>query len=102
MRRVGKALFAPCPPTISRSYSEWWARGARHRARIRATRWLCPPYDLDCFVASLLANDEERVRATRLPVLAEPCNATRIRGWQRREHTKASSMCDCKNISFPA
>src|SRR6516165_4233575 len=22
----------------------WWARGACHRARIRATRWLCPPY----------------------------------------------------------
>src|SRR5450631_1723513 len=23
----------------------WWARGACHRARIRATRWLSPPYD---------------------------------------------------------
>ena len=29
-----------------RSYHDWhwWARGACHRARIRATRWLCPPY----------------------------------------------------------
>src|SRR6185295_13672036 len=26
--------------------SEWCARGARHRAPIRATRWLCPPHDL--------------------------------------------------------
>ena len=24
--------------------SRWWARGACHRARVRATRWLCPPY----------------------------------------------------------
>jgi hypothetical protein len=34
-----KALFAPCPP-LRRS---WWAR---HRARIRAARWLCQPYAL--------------------------------------------------------
>jgi hypothetical protein len=25
---------------------KWWARGACHRARMRATRWLCPPYEL--------------------------------------------------------
>src|SRR5207253_7250475 len=25
-------------------HPKWWARGACHRARIRATRWLCPPY----------------------------------------------------------
>ena len=32
-------------PTIYRQrHPEWWARGACHRARIRATRWLCPPY----------------------------------------------------------
>ena len=43
-RRVGKGAsrrahqFDPRP--------EWWARGACHRARIRATRWLCPPYAL--------------------------------------------------------
>jgi hypothetical protein len=36
------------------------------------------------------------------PGLAAPCKATRIRGWQRRDYTKASSMCDCKNISIPA
>ena len=27
-------------PTI---FCRWWARGVYHRARIRATRWLCPP-----------------------------------------------------------
>jgi hypothetical protein len=31
---------------------------------------------------------------------AAPCNTTRTRGWQRREYTTASSMGDCKNISF--
>src|SRR6267142_3119698 len=30
---------------------EWWARGVYHRARIRATRWLCPP-DLSAVIAS--------------------------------------------------
>ena len=39
VRRVGKGALAPCPPS-----DNWWARGACHRARIRATRWLCPPY----------------------------------------------------------
>jgi hypothetical protein len=29
-----------------RSAREWCARGACHRARIRATRWLCAPYAL--------------------------------------------------------
>ena len=29
---------------LSTSWFERWARGACHRARIRATRWLCPPY----------------------------------------------------------
>ena len=29
---------------LSSSWFERWARGACHRARIRATRWLCPPY----------------------------------------------------------
>jgi hypothetical protein len=33
-----------------------WARGACHRARVRATRWLCPPYAL-----------------TRLRILAARC-----------------------------
>jgi hypothetical protein len=44
--RVGKgARFAPCPPTMqSILFVGWWARGACHRARVRATRWLCPPY----------------------------------------------------------
>ena len=58
-------------PTIPDAL-RWWARGACHRARVRATRWLCPPYKLrrrhceersnpprrtrmDCFVALLLA-----------------------------------------------
>src|SRR3979490_11586 len=34
--RVGKGALAPCPP----DGVNWWARGACHRARIRATRWL--------------------------------------------------------------
>src|ERR1700709_2543989 len=42
LRRVGKGALAPCPPPSPRM--EWWARGACHLARIRATRWLCPPY----------------------------------------------------------
>ena len=38
--RVGKAaLFAPGPP-FSNS-AQWWARST---GRVRATRWLCPPY----------------------------------------------------------
>src|ERR1700738_3901002 len=32
----------------------WWARGACHRARIRATRWLCPPYNF-CHSRVILA-----------------------------------------------
>jgi hypothetical protein len=28
---------------LERDAEEWWARGACHRARVRATRWLCPP-----------------------------------------------------------
>src|SRR5260370_42459147 len=36
-RRVGwaKALFAPCPPSF-RCEWDWWARGACHRAALRA------------------------------------------------------------------
>jgi hypothetical protein len=26
------------------SLEGWWARGVYHRARVRATRWLSPPY----------------------------------------------------------
>src|ERR1700737_1807953 len=40
-----KALFAPCPPNSSYGARRWWARGVYHRARVRATRWLCPPYE---------------------------------------------------------
>src|SRR6202158_3821908 len=40
-----KAHFAPCPPCPDQE-ALWWARGVYHRARIRATRWLCPPYVL--------------------------------------------------------
>ena len=29
--------------------TRWWAHGTCHRARIRATRWLCPPYETDSF-----------------------------------------------------
>src|SRR5215204_2967100 len=39
-----KALFAPCPPSWAGYCDRRWARGACHRARIRATRWLSPPY----------------------------------------------------------
>src|SRR6202048_1901396 len=45
-RRVGKGVLAPCPPYSFQSHRRWWARGACHRARVRATRWLCPPYTL--------------------------------------------------------
>src|SRR6185312_16744099 len=31
-------------PTVFVLGDNWWAGGACHRARIRATRWLCPPY----------------------------------------------------------
>ena len=47
-------------PTIQRSASSWWARGVYHRARIRATRWLCPPYELNTTSRS---RDADRVRA---------------------------------------
>src|SRR5712664_1890501 len=39
--RVGKGALAPCPP----HGVNWWARGVYHRARVRATRWLCLPYE---------------------------------------------------------
>ena len=39
---MGKAKRAH--HSVSRLMEKWWARGACHRARIRATRWLCPPY----------------------------------------------------------
>ena len=50
--RVGKGALAPCPPFLAKRHPEWWARGACHRARIRATRWLCPRYELIRVIAS--------------------------------------------------
>src|SRR5439155_18906601 len=52
-RRVAKGALAPCPPSHAPT-QERWARGACHRARVRATRWLCPPY------ASLPPPEERR------------------------------------------
>src|SRR5258705_6980034 len=47
IRKLGKGALAPCPPSKNQQplCVEWWARGACHRARVRATRWLCPSYD---------------------------------------------------------
>ena len=42
-RRMGKGALGAVPPF--RSTIHWWARGVYHRARIRATRWLCLPYE---------------------------------------------------------
>src|SRR5206468_11938450 len=70
--RVGKGAFAPCPP--SRTSQQRWARGACHRARIRATRWLCPPYkvsteralQIEAAVSRLLGRDRA-VRGKQAP-----------------------------------
>ena len=43
----GHLARCACPPPIDESWREWWARGACHRARIRATRWLCPRSSLN-------------------------------------------------------
>src|SRR6202035_5167202 len=45
MRRVGKGALRAAPTMTVSVVARWWARGVYHRARIRATRWLCPPYD---------------------------------------------------------
>ena len=39
-----KALLRRAHHLTSSIAEGWWARGACHRARIRATRWLCRPY----------------------------------------------------------
>src|SRR5882724_278736 len=44
--RVGKGAFScRAHRLLEKIVGPWWARGACHRARIRATRWLCPPYN---------------------------------------------------------
>jgi hypothetical protein len=44
-------------PTISQHrYFEWWASGACHRARIRATRWLCHPTIYSTFSPRIAAH----------------------------------------------
>jgi len=40
----GQGRDRAVPPPIGGLTLKWWARGACHRVRIRATRWLCPRY----------------------------------------------------------
>jgi hypothetical protein len=61
---VGKGALCAVPTGNSDiELEKWWARGACHRARIRATRWLSPPYDFihgddTEYVATKLGRDQ--------------------------------------------
>src|SRR3989442_13940789 len=72
--RVGRGALATSPPSITGPARWWWARGARHRARVRATRWLGPAYEPASFptlvradtLAILRQNQKQRKRSMPL------------------------------------
>ncbi|TFV46151.1 hypothetical protein E4K65_21675 [Bradyrhizobium niftali] len=71
---MGKGALAPCPPSICIRREAWWARGACHRARIRATRWLCLPYELlprRHFEEPLRRSNPDRLRGKSLDCFAK-------------------------------